>query len=227
MPEPDGGAGRAEGRPPLCKICGLTRKEDVLLCHSLGVEFTGFIFAPRSPRFISPEAVSSLPSGPALRVGVFAEAELDFIRESARVAKLDYIQLHGGEAPDFCRALGPERIIKVIWPRGLTPRALALELERFSPVCAYFLFDSGKSGGGSGKAPDFGPLAKLISPRPWFLAGGLGPETLPAALGLCSPDGVDCNSALETAPGIKDPALTRRTLALLRDGGATAQGRKF
>lgn len=55
---------------PLCKICGLTREEDVRLCHELGVDFTGFIFVPSSPRKVSPEFVAKLPAGASGRVGL-------------------------------------------------------------------------------------------------------------------------------------------------------------
>ncbi|MDR3073607.1 MAG: phosphoribosylanthranilate isomerase, partial [Deltaproteobacteria bacterium] len=98
----------------LRKVCGLTRPEDVALCHALGADFTGFIFAEKSPRRLSPEAVAALPKGPARRVGVFARTDIAALRESARRAGLDLVQLHGGEEPDFCRAVGPERVIKTL-----------------------------------------------------------------------------------------------------------------
>ena len=103
---------------PLCKICGLTRSEDVRYCHDLGVDLIGFIFVPASPRCITPQAAAALPRGFCRRVGVFAGAGLEEIREIARLASLDYIQLHGGEDENFCRALGPERVIRTFWPHN-------------------------------------------------------------------------------------------------------------
>lgn len=200
----------------LCKVCGLTRPEDVALCHSLGVDFTGFIFARRSPRYAEPRIVAALPKGPARRVGVFVGADLATILATAREARLDMIQLHSGEDADFCREIGPERVIKVLWPELFSPEALTMELERFAPVCAYFLLDAGSSGGGSGKALAWDTLRRIRPPKPWFLAGGLGPETLPAALDACAPDGVDLNSALEITPGIKNFDVVRRAVALLK-----------
>lgn len=205
----------------LCKVCGLTRSEDVALCHSLGAAFTGFIFVPSSPRFVLPRVVAALPGGPALRVGVFAGMDRDAVRRTARSARLDMIQLHGGENVDFCRAMGPERVIKVLWPEALSPEALALELERFAPVCAYFLLDAGTSGGGSGGSLSLAGLCRTAFPRPWLLAGGLGPATLVPALDAFAPgfgpDGADMNSALESAPGVKNPELLRAALALAKD----------
>ncbi|MDR3175331.1 MAG: phosphoribosylanthranilate isomerase [Desulfovibrio sp.] len=201
----------------LCKICGLTRPEDLLLCHSMGTDVTGFIFAPGSPRFISPEAARALPRGPGMRAGVFVNAEAAYILRCARTARLDYIQLHGGESPDFCRDLGPERVIKTLWPQSLSSAALQKEMERYAPVCAWFLLDAGQSWGGSGKSLDFKMLEGIQPPRPWFLSGGLGPHNLAAAFRSCAPDGVDCNSALENAPGVKDHERLRAALALVRD----------
>ncbi|MDR2695957.1 MAG: phosphoribosylanthranilate isomerase [Deltaproteobacteria bacterium] len=210
----------------LCKICGLTKAEDVALCHSLGADFIGFIFVPASPRFVAPEHAAALPDGPALRTGVFAGMELAGMRGIARRARLDFLQLHGGEEPALCRALGPERVIKTLWPEGRTPEEMEREMERFAPVCAYFLLDAGQEGGGSGKRLAADCLRHIRPPRPWLLAGGLGAENLAAALAAFAPgsgpQGVDLNSALESAPGIKDPALARKALALIH----TCSGRR-
>lgn len=203
---------------PLClysKVCGLTQAGDVALCHELGVDYTGFIFAPQSPRRISPDAAAALPRGRSKRVGVFAHASLEAINAAAERAGLDYIQLHGGESPQFCRSVGPERVIKVLWPAAMSETRLREALETFAPVCAWFLFDAGSGGGGSGNPLDFAALRSLRPPRPWLLAGGMGPRTLGQALRQCSPHGVDMNSALESAPGIKDHGLLRQAMAML------------
>ena len=215
----------------LCKICGLRREEDLRLCHELGVGFTGFIFARQSPRFVEPEAVAALPvhypdspAGRPLRVGVFAGESLDEIRRVASTARLDLLQLHGGEDENFCRALRPERVIKVLWPQRLGRQGLEDEMRRFAPVCAWFLLDAGQSGGGSGGNLDWRDLAELRPPRPWLLAGGLGPDSLPLALAACSPAGVDLNSALESAPGEKDHARMRAAVAIVKGERKNASG---
>jgi len=204
----------------LCKICGLARPRDVELCHALGVDITGFIFADSSPRAVSAEAAAAMSSGPALRAGIFAGADARTVLNTAQQARLDLIQLHGGENEAFCRAVGPERVIKVLWPERLGPGELERELERFAPVAAYFLLDAGISGGGSGKALGLEYLWRIIPPRPWFLAGGLGPRNLGRTLASFAafaraPAGVDLNSALENAPGIKNHALIRKAMTIL------------
>ena len=211
-------------KPLLCKVCGITRPQDMELCHSLGVDFAGMIFVERSPRFVTPTAAAALPSGSALRVGVFAGADLRTIQDTIRQARLDLIQLHGDEDVLLCRALGPERVIKVLWPQRFSPEALAAEMERFAPVCAYFLLEAGLSGGGSGAALPWDGLRRIAPPRPWLLAGGLGPQTLGAALAACHPDGVDLNSALESAPGVKDHDRVRSALILAKTCSGPAAG---
>lgn len=200
------------------KVCGLTRASDVSLCLELGVAFTGFIFAPGSPRRLKPEAAAALPRGPAARVGVFAGQDLSEVRRIMKIAGLDYAQLHGGEGARFCRALGPERVIKTLWPQKLTPSSFMEERARFAPLCAFFLLDAGQGGGGSGRNLDWATLADLDLGKPWFLAGGLTPENLPLALAACSPWAVDCNSGLEEAerPGCKDSAKLRAAASIVR-----------
>ena len=208
----------------LCKICGLRREEDVRLCHDLKADFTGFIFVRASPRFVDPEKAASLSPGSDAassrtrprRVGVFAGSPLEDVRRIARMAKLDVFQLHGGESEDYCRALGPERVIKVLWPQRCTRPELEEAMRRFAPVCSWFLLDAGTSGGGSGASLNWQSLADLHPPRPWILAGGIGAHNLEQALTACSPHGVDMNSALESTPGEKDPALVRQAMSVLR-----------
>lgn len=212
---------------PLVKVCGLTRERDVRLCLKLGVDCTGFVFVPESPRYVEPEVVADFPMGLAARVGVFAGQSIEEVLRIMDQARLDMAQLHGGEDVDFCRAVGPERIIKVLWPEnppdGQKPGrtaadALYQECLCFANACACFLFDAGLSGGGSGRGLPSRLFAGFRSPRPWFLAGGLGPENAGQAFQDCGPDGVDCNSGLERAPGIKDARKLRRLMDSLRTG---------
>lgn len=213
---------------PAVKVCGITRQSDMDLCRELGAAFTGFIFAPRSPRRITPEQAADLDSrlghkAPRpLRVGVVAGQSLQEVRAIMQTARLDLVQLHGGEDPDFCRALGPERVIKTLWPHKLLeesgepgeagdrlPDLLDRACAPFVGACAYFLLDAGSGGGGSGHTLPWHKLALFRPPAPWLLAGGIGPDNAALAAAACRPYGIDCNSALETAPGVKDPALLR------------------
>ncbi|MDR2124373.1 MAG: phosphoribosylanthranilate isomerase [Desulfovibrio sp.] len=208
------------------KVCGLTRASDVRLCLELGFRCTGFIFVPGSPRRISPEQAAALPAGDALRVGVFAGRAAEDVLRVMRTARLDLAQLHGDEDENFCRTVGPERVIKVLWPQrfaparpdgaGETAELLGAECLRFAPVCSLFLLDAGLSGGGGGKSRRWNDLRSFRPPRPWIAAGGLGPDNLESVFATCSPWAVDLNSGVEERPGLKDAAKLRAAAAALR-----------
>lgn len=191
----------------LLKICGLKRQEDVSAVARMGADLCGFIFHPRSPRFISPERAAELDSGPCRRVGVFVEQGGEEILRAVETARLDLIQLHGRQGTDCALRVGAERVIRVIWPeRFETAGALQAEIDRHAGACALYLLDAGRRGGGSGTRLDWASLRSLRFPHPWLLAGGLDADNLAEAVAACAPDGVDVNSGAEDAPGVKGAA---------------------
>jgi phosphoribosylanthranilate isomerase len=203
---------------PLLKVCGLTTQEDVALCETLGVDLIGFIFHPASPRCVAPEAAAGIASTRLLRVGVFVDHGADDIRRIMSVARLDMAQLHGDHSVEACLAVGPERVIKVFWPRRYANRAeLEQAIDTFKEVCSFLLLDAGISGGGHGRPIDCTILAGLVTPKPWFLAGGLGPENIRRAMLQCRPDGIDLNSMVERSPGRKDALKLRSAVGTFRD----------
>ncbi len=195
------------------KVCGLTRQNDVNVCSELGAHWAGFIFHPDSPRSISPEKAASLETGDLWRVGVLVRQDPEEALSLVRRCRLDLVQLHGDQDPEFCRRMGPERVIRTFWPKRYeNEEDLQRELDRYAPCCAWFLLDAGLSGGGHGRRIEAEWLGRgLRFERPWLLAGGLGPEGIRAGLTL-RPDGVDLNSGVETTPGVKDRQAIARTL---------------
>ena len=189
----------------LIKFCGLTRQEDVDHAASLGAAMCGFIFHPRSPRGVTVAQAAALDSGSMLRVGVFVNQGADEIRRIMDEARLDYAQLHGHQSVECARAIGAERVIRVLWPDRYTHRALLYnDLQRNAEACAYYLLDAGLKGGGSGPKLDWSDLASLRPAHPWLLAGGLSAANVAMAVGMCAPAGVDFNSGVEDAPGCKN-----------------------
>lgn len=200
----------------IVKVCGMTRQEDVDFCDALGVDLLGFIFHPPSPRSVAPQWVAGQSPERALKTGVFVRQGVDEIDAIAREAGLDLLQLHGGHTLEQCRALGPERVIKVLWPqRYATAELLQADMLLFAPACRAILLDSGTSGGGHGTSLDPLELRRLKCPHPWYLAGGLGPHNL-AAMKTTGAAGFDLNSGVESAPGIKDHDKVRRAFNILR-----------
>ena len=125
------------------KICGMTRQQDLDIASSLGANLCGFIFAQKSPRFITPGAAAALDSHGMARVGVFLTDDSGFILRTAAEARLDFIQLHGRQSSATALAAGPSRVIRVLWP-GTYPEAEAFQrdLDKASGESAFLLFDA-------------------------------------------------------------------------------------
>ncbi|WP_243439591.1 phosphoribosylanthranilate isomerase [Fundidesulfovibrio soli] len=197
----------------MIKVCGMTLPEQVAAIDALGADFLGFIFAAKSPRCVTPGHVASIARGRARRVGVFVEQSAAEVLSIMDEAGLDFAQLHAGQDEAFCREIGPERVIRAFWPqRHASLAELEAELARFADSCAMMLLDAGASGGGHGTSLDFSALAGLKVPRPWLLAGGLSPLNAQEALELARPAGLDINSGVETAPGVKDLDKVSQTI---------------
>jgi len=178
------------------KICGITRQQDADVCSRLGVDFCGFVFHPASPRFMTPEQVATIHTS-CPRVGVFTTHDVDVILKTMQIAGLDFAQLHADQSEDVARAIGGDRIFRVRLPAS--PDA------QWSTPVAYHLFDAGP---GTGTPFDWSSLSGDV-PRPFFVAGGLHAGNIPALLAICHPDGLDLNSGVEIAPGIKSETLIR------------------
>lgn len=204
--------------PLTLKVCGMTRQEDVDCAAQAGARMCGFIFHPASPRCCGVERAASLRSSSLIRVGVFVEQSPEEIRDIMTAAQLNMAQLHGPRDAVFtaecARLLGAKRIIRVFWPQRHRTRAgLEDHMRAHAPYCAYFLLDAGQQGGGSGTPLRWAALRQLDAPRPWLLAGGLGPDNALEAAQACSPAGLDFNSGVESAPGQKNHAKLRAALA--------------
>ena len=194
------------------KICGLTRIEDARLAAELGVEYLGFIFA-ESPRRVAAEAAGAIlrtleqerqgGMRPVERVGVFVNASGEDILATARQASLTMLQLHGDEDPDFCSQFD----LPVIKALRILDRGI-FDLVRGYDI-PYILLEPYLPGkyGGTGVQANWQLASELVSTFPekrFFLAGGLGPDNVKAALSAVRPFAVDASSALESRPGIKD-----------------------
>jgi phosphoribosylanthranilate isomerase len=189
------------------KICGLTREEDVVYAADRGADFLGLIFVPSTPRFIEPERAAAITAGIREReqrprlVGVFRDASADYVREIASIVGLDFVQLHGTESDEDVRAMGIPAI-KSFRVGDTLPDTTA------HPAADWLLFDSfeERRSGGTGRRFDWSLLAMYPRTKPFFLAGGLSPDNVAAAISLVRPDALDVSSGVELEPGVKDHA---------------------
>lgn len=192
------------------KICGVTRIVDARLAVELGAELIGLNFWPGSKRHVSPEDAAAIASGAREAgnvqiVGVFVDPTDDEIAAASEAARLDWLQLHGDESAERVEALGPSAFKAV-------PVSAAADVEAALAMPGeLILLDARVPGhGGAGVSFDWSFAAPMAaSGRRWFLAGGLSPDNVAAAIAACRPTGVDVASGVESAPGIKSPDKMR------------------
>jgi phosphoribosylanthranilate isomerase len=186
----------------IAKVCGMTRLTDALHAVKHGATALGFVFWPRSPRYIEPwraaAIIKELP-GTVTPVGVFVNQAIDDIQRIVVTTGITAIQLHGDEPAAYAGALG--------WPVW---RAVALQDAGDTlpawPRTTTILLDAHDSirRGGTGRTIDWQAAARLAATRRVILAGGLTPENVQAAIATVRPEGVDVSSGVEQSPGVKD-----------------------
>jgi len=147
------------------KVCGMRDPDNILAVADLSIDLMGFIFYEKSPRYI--DHTNVLPSTPKIkRVGVFVNSDIDFILEKIKTYKLDYLQLHGDETPEYCRDIQKEieaTRTPALKGKPLSPtlsEAKGIQLikafrvnedfdfnttKNYEKYCAYFLFDTKKT----------------------------------------------------------------------------------
>ena len=205
---------------PHVKICGITRRQDALLCAEAGVGALGAVFYAKSPRCIEPAAARKLFEGldPQIaRVGIFVNASVDFMVRTARIAALDVVQMHGEETTEKIEAVLREgfRVVQALKRTG--PELLAA--ARALPPQAGLLVECGRGAlpGGNGLAWNWSKAAPLAQFRAFAIAGGLNPQNLAQVARDSLAAAFDASSGVETAPGLKDEAAVRAFLRAARN----------
>ena len=226
----------------LVKICGLTNLDDARVAVAAGADLLGFIFYPKSPRYVTPATVativrtlhddkvtrwqgvgvastSAVTASPKT-VGVFVNASVAEIDAIVEQVGLDFVQLHGHETAAWFAALGG-RAYKAVRPADAD--AAQAQAEHFAPLsCAdgpCLMIDAydPHAYGGTGKQTDWHVAAALARQYPrLLLAGGLTPANVAAAIDLVQPWGVDVASGVEAEPGRKDHDKVREFVRNVR-----------
>ena len=188
------------------KICGLKFESNILGLSKLEPDYMGFIFWEKSKRLVI-DSTPNLSQTKIKKTGVFVNADFEKIKDKVRVHKLEAIQLHGLESPEFCekiKNLGVE-IIKAF---SIDENFNFNVLEKYELCSDYFLFDTkGKSPGGNGISFDWEILRNYKYEKKFFLSGGIGIESINAIKKIKNLDlplfCVDINSRFELNPGKK------------------------
>ncbi|MEA3426055.1 MAG: phosphoribosylanthranilate isomerase [Bacteroidota bacterium] len=201
------------------KVCGMTSTEQVLQLDDMGVEFAGFIFYPKSPRYVHkfmPQAEIKKIKGKHInKVGVFVNATVEEVLQAVDECGLYLVQLHGDETPKYCEKIA--NYVGVVKAFRLREEDNVLwKVKDYMDIADMFLFDTEGAGyGGTGKQFDWNILRGLNIGKPFFLSGGIGPNDVdklkefsgePVSKDLFS---ADVNSKFEIAPGIKDMDMLR------------------
>lgn len=190
------------------KICGITNLEDALLSAKFGADALGFNFYEKSPRYIMPEnvreIVEQLPEE-ILKAGVFVNEDLEKIVETAKIAKLDALQLHGEETPDFARQLKQKTNLEIIKAFRVSPDFKPEDVLQYETDAILLDAYSPEEHGGTGETFDWKIAKKVqeIFPK-MYLAGGLSSDNIVSALQQLYPYAVDTCSCLEKKKGKKD-----------------------
>lgn len=174
------------------KICGLYRNEDIDFVNEALPDYAGFVLNfPKSHRNISlnqAELLKKRLNGRIQAVGVFVDAPIDYIEEAAQRKIIDIVQLHGSENADYIAELKRRVQLPII-------RAVKVDGREIEPLGADFLLlDSGK---GTGKQFDHALICPEKIPVPFFIAGGITPDTIPD-LARFQPFGADISGGVET-----------------------------
>ena len=198
------------------KICGLTTEDQVTAAAKAGARFVGFNFFPKSPRYVTPiraaELAAEVPMGVA-KVALVVNATDEELDDIVSTVPVDILQLHGTETPDRVAEVKARYGLPVMKVIGVADEGDLAAIDLYEPVADILLIDAKPPKdavlpGGNGLAFDWRLLAgRKYWTRPWMLAGGLTPDNVAQAIAMTAAQAVDVASGVESAPGVKDPAL--------------------
>jgi phosphoribosylanthranilate isomerase len=186
----------------MVKVCGLTRRDDAQVAVDAGASAIGFVFYPKSPRYIQPERAAVIGEDLKVwKVGIFVDETARAIERIAQTARLDVAQIYlnqtysiAYEFPKEVRIWRAERVV----PLRPDQHHHRLNLEWLSLHAEAILLDGQKNGSGFDWALGRDAKRKVI------VAGGLDASNVAEAICISRPWGVDASSKLETSPGVKD-----------------------
>ena len=206
------------------KVCGMRDAQNIRDVEALGVDILGFIFWPGSKRYVSTRP-DYLPVK-AQRAGVFVNASPDEVVQKVKEYGLHYVQLHGDEDLSYVTNLqklltaSVDNMPRIIRAIQVASRSKVLKAMMWDGFVDGILFEAPTTGyGGSGISFDWSLLSSYRGNTPFFITGGIGPQSLEALLEFEHPQwiGVDLNSRFESSPAFKDIALLRPFVEALKN----------
>ncbi len=186
------------------KVCGITQLKQLQQLEALDIDFAGFVFDEQSPNYvvdkISPEDIAAADFD-IKKVGVFTNAEFDFINEQVEIYSLDIVQLNGNESAGFCEELSED--IEVIKTFRIKKDQQNIDriIEEYDLACDYYLFDVEDN--------DYSFLERSKIEKPFFISGNISVNDAATLRSLNHPDlfAVNIDNKFEKEPGMKDMGL--------------------
>ena len=185
---------------------------------SLPIDYIGFIFYPKSPRFVQQAHAIPVPDT-IKKVGVFVNETLENIRSKVKSHTLQAVQLHGSESSELCKTLQQQQL-EVIKAFGIDSSFDWNQLVTYLDAVDYFLFDTkSPQHGGTGQTFDWEKLKEYPFDKPYFLSGGLSMANNAQAMAFDDERliGLDLNSKFEIEPGLKDINLLTQALKIIKN----------
>jgi phosphoribosylanthranilate isomerase len=212
------------------KICGLKTAEALDAALAGGASHVGFIFFPKSPRNVSPADAGRLRDkarGKAQAVAVTVDADDATLDAIVAAMRPDMLQLHGLETPARVTAVKARYGLPVMKAFSVREGADLAAIAAYRGIAERFLFDAKPPAGadrpgGNGVTFDWRILAGLDAGVTYFLSGGLTTDNVGDAVRIANPPGLDISSGVESAPGVKDPALIEAFFRAVRTRNAEA-----
>ena len=206
------------------KICGLSTPATVDVAVRAGADMVGFMFFPRSPRFVTNAVARELAtqvSGDAIRTGVIVDASNTDIADILAEVPLDLLQLHGKETPTRVAEIRKTFELPVMKVLAIAELSDLSAIDDYVDVADRFLFESkppkgADRPGGNAVTFDWALMQGVDLNQPWLLAGGLNLDNVAEALKISGARGVDLSSGVESAPGVKDEGLIRSFIHAVR-----------
>ena len=197
------------------KLCGFTRLEDVFFAANLDIDAMGFVFYAPSPRYVVPDKAAELIAAAQKQnaniasVALFVNETADLVKEIAKFTKIDVLQFHGTESPEYCDALSQSLGLPYLKAVHVKPDTNTEDLVKsalpYKNARAILLDTASSAWGGTGKSFEWSIVPASLEPR-LVLSGGLSAQNIPEALRTLKPAALDTSSGIESAKGIKDAA---------------------
>ena len=207
----------------IIKICGIKKKDTLILCEKNKINFFGMIFYPKSPRNISIENANILQKTSRNfninGVGVFVDKDIHELEKIIKSINLRFVQLHGSEDETYIKKV--KKIgVKIIKSISISKKKDLNKIYKYHSA-DYFLFDykpiKGELPGGNAKSFDWKILKNLETKKPWFLSGGININNIQQIIQDINPLGIDLSSGLEKELGIKDNHIINNFIEKLRN----------